>query len=121
MRIDFKPIRMTRQKPTLIREAYIDLRDTHLYYSVDFDAEIAQEDDAMPWVEERTYNICSLLKRDVAGVDIYMSQEGKHYKVSVLTLSPNVECPGLYFSLKDHQKAIDAFNHINNWILDRLA
>ncbi len=118
MRIDFKPIRMIRQRPTEIREAYLLLEEDHLYYKVDFDAETEQEDEAMPWVEERTYNLFTLLRKDVVGVDFYLSEFGKHYKVSIVTLVPGIDSPGIYFSLKDEKRALEVFNHINSWILE---
>lgn len=119
MRIDFKPIRMIRQKPTTVREAFCILEESYLYYKVDFDAETEQEDEAMPWVEERTYNLFTILRENVVGVDFYLSEFGKHYKVSIVTTVPSVDSPGIYFSLKDEKTALEVFNKISNWILKK--
>jgi len=110
---------MIRQKPTTVREAFCILEESYLYYKVDFDAETEQEDEAMPWVEERTYNLFTILRENVVGVDFYLSEFGKHYKVSIVTTVPSVDSPGIYFSLKDEKTALEVFNKISNWILKK--
>lgn len=114
-RMSIRPITLRCQRPTEIKEAFIELFPDHLLYRLDFvaDEPNVEDDPESGWKVgvKRNYEIVAR-KENVAGVEKYLTDDGKWgIKISVDGFNNDLK---MFF--KTEEPAIRLFEKLYSWL-----
>lgn len=114
MKLDFKVISLSRQRPTEVRTSFVELYDTHLRYRVDFTAdEFIDNDDLDLGHKPEITNLDSYVKKSsVVAIEKSYISNGKIWMIYVGTASTEIK---LFF--KKEAEALDFLNTLTFWWL----
>lgn len=112
-KITFKPVALEAQKPTEVKDCYIELHENHIVFSYDFLAEEpTNEDDlALPWEVIRNECLKTVMKKDISGVEMLLSQG--FYKIFISVKSAEEDIKIFH---KRKSEALAMYEKIKNFI-----
>lgn len=114
-KILIKPIELRNQKPTDIKDCYIELFPNYLKYKMDFDAEepIINDDVASGW--EPVYNNydITVMKHKIAGVEKSFTKDKKWGVYIIISGFAN----DLKVYSKSQTTAQQLFDKIHDWLI----
>lgn len=115
-KITITPIVLRNQKPTDIKECYIELHDDHLYYRIEFfaDEPIINDDPDSGW--EQVFNSYEwiAMKANIAGIEKSFTKDKKWGIYIVVNGFAN----DLKFYYKTQSLAQQAFDKLHQWLLN---
>lgn len=118
-KISIQPIRLKNQKPTEVRECFIELFSTHFRFRMSFIAEepVDTEDESLGWKDgvRNDYDIVCL-KSQVAGIEKSLTADEKWGVYIFCPVFP--DHVRVYF--RTEAPAQQLFDKLNNWILNGL-
>lgn len=114
-KIAITPIQLKNQKPTDIKESFLELHDNHVYYHIEFYADEPKDDNDFDLGWENVYNKYDIiaLKKSVAGLEKSFTKD-KKWGIYIILFGFTNDLK-VYF--RSETAAQQFYDKIYNWLI----